>query len=152
LPKHTNTYICKKLNFEIKEKIIMEWSIYLAVIIRKRSRSTINDLQTLIYNYISSTDVAVKYPKFDGDGYMAFPVLKDSYKQFEVHLEFRPDDINGLVLFSGEMKNAESDFFSLALVDGFVEFRYLHYTFRRQHTYKTLVIHKELPPYSPSGH
>ena len=139
----------KKHNFEIKEKIIMEWSIYLAVIIRKRSRSTINDLQTLIYNYISSTDVAVKYPKFDGDGYLAFPVLKDSYKQFEVHLEFRPDDINGLVLFSGEMKNAESDFFSLALVDGFVEFRYLYYTFRRQHTYKTLVIHKELPLYSP---
>lgn len=69
-------------------------------------------------------NVAVKYPKFDGDGYLAFPVLKDSYKQFEIHLEFRPDDINGLVLFSGEMKNAESDFFSLALVDGFVEFRF----------------------------
>lgn len=127
----------------------MEWSIYLAVIIRKRSRSTINDLQTLIYNYISSTDVAVKYPKFDGDGYLAFPVLKDSYKQFEVHLEFRPDDINGLVLFSGEMKNAESDFFSLALVDGFVEFRYLHYSFRRQHIHTKLFCYPQELPSSP---
>lgn len=68
--------------------------------------------------------VSVKYPKFNGDGYLAFPVLTDSYQRFEVLLEFRPEDINGLILFSAEMKNAESDFFSLSLVDGFVEFRY----------------------------
>ncbi|VDI80814.1 Hypothetical predicted protein [Mytilus galloprovincialis] len=69
-------------------------------------------------------NVPVKYPKFSGDGYMAFPVLTDSYKQFEVKLNIRPDRSNGLILFSGEKKNAESDFFSIALVDGFVEFRY----------------------------
>ncbi|XP_071147127.1 pikachurin-like [Mytilus edulis] len=69
-------------------------------------------------------NVPVKYPKFSGDGYMAFPVLTDGYKQFEVKLNIRPDRSNGLILFSGEKKNAESDFFSIALMDGFVEFRY----------------------------
>lgn len=60
---------------------------------------------------------------FEGDGYLAFPELTDSNKEFKIELEFRPDSSNGLILFSAEMKDAKSDFFSIAIVNGFIEFR-----------------------------
>jgi hypothetical protein len=65
----------------------------------------------------------VKYPKFMGTGYLAFPVLRGAYKEFKISLEFRPDVANGMLLFSGEHPSARSDFFSVSLVDGYAEFR-----------------------------
>lgn len=73
--------------------------------------------------HLFSTDIVVKYPKFMGTGYMAFPVLRGAYKEFTVTLTFRPDTGNGLLMFSSEHDNAVADFFSISLVDGFAEFR-----------------------------
>lgn len=69
------------------------------------------------------SDVAVKYPKFSGTGYMAFAVLRGAFKEFTVDIEFRPDKVNGLLLFSSDHPDARSDFFSVTLVNGHVEFR-----------------------------
>ena len=69
------------------------------------------------------SDVVVKYPKFLGLGYMAFSALRGAYRQFVITVKFRPDTHNGLLLFSGETPDARSDFFSLALIDGNIEFR-----------------------------
>lgn len=60
-----------------------------------------------------------------GNGYIAFPVLRGAYKDLSIILEFRPDTLNGLVLFSAGHPYARSDFFSVSLVDGHVEFRYV---------------------------
>ena len=68
-------------------------------------------------------DVVVKYPKFMGVGYLAFPVLRGAYKEFRLTVDFRPDTHNGLLLFSSEASDARSDFFSLSLMDGRLEFR-----------------------------
>jgi len=68
-------------------------------------------------------DVVVRYPKFLGTGYVAFPVLRGAYKEFTVTVDFRPDTHNGLLVFSSEHPNARSDFFSISLVDGKAEFR-----------------------------
>ncbi len=65
----------------------------------------------------------VKYPKFMGTGYVAFPVLRGAYREFTIIVEFKPDTHNGLILFSGDTPQAHSDFFSIALIDGKVEFR-----------------------------
>ena len=72
----------------------------------------------------SFSDIVVKYPKFMGTGYMAFPVLRGAYKEFTITINFRPDTGNGLLMFSSEHENAVADFFSISLVDGFAEFRY----------------------------
>ncbi|ESP03639.1 hypothetical protein LOTGIDRAFT_224298 [Lottia gigantea] len=68
--------------------------------------------------------VTVRFPNFYGIGYLGLPVLKDGYKEFAIVIEFRPQAQNGLLLFSSESESAKSDFFSITLVDGFVEFRF----------------------------
>jgi len=70
------------------------------------------------------TDLIVRYPKFMGSGYIAFPVLRGAYKEFNIMIDFRPDTENGLMLFSSEHPNARADFFSITLIDGYAEFRF----------------------------
>ncbi len=41
--------------------------------------------------YFLFSDIVVKYPKFMGTGWMAFPVLRGSYKEFTITITFRPD-------------------------------------------------------------
>jgi len=69
-------------------------------------------------------ELTIRHPKFDGTGYMAFPVLRGAYKEFSLMVEFRPDTKNGLIVFSGERPSAMSDFFSITIVNGFAEFRF----------------------------
>lgn len=66
----------------------------------------------------------IRFPRFRGSGYLALPVLQDAYKEFAVAVEFRPEAQNGLLLFSAEFEDARKDFFSIALVNGFIEFRF----------------------------
>lgn len=68
--------------------------------------------------------IDVRFPRFRGTGYLALPVLRDAYKEFAVAIEFRPEAKNGLLLFSAEFENAHKDFFSITLVNGFIEFRF----------------------------
>ena len=68
-------------------------------------------------------ELEVRFPKFRGTGYIALPVLQDAYKEFSIGLEFKPIAMNGLLLFTAEFENGEKDFFSIALVNGYVEFR-----------------------------
>ena len=69
------------------------------------------------------TAAIIRHPKFDGTGYMAFPILRDAYKEFILTIEFRPDTNNGLIVFSGELPTAITDFFSITLINGHAEFR-----------------------------
>ncbi|CAH1774566.1 unnamed protein product [Owenia fusiformis] len=66
----------------------------------------------------------VRYPRLIGSGYVAFPVLRNAYKEFSATIEFRPELNNGLLLFSSEHVDAKADFFSVALIDGYAEFRF----------------------------
>ena len=77
----------------------------------------------IISLFSSFVDLLVRYPKFMGTGYVAFPVLRGAYKEFSITIEFRPDTQNGLLLFSSEHPNARADFFSVSLVDGYAQFR-----------------------------
>ncbi|KAK3756565.1 hypothetical protein RRG08_007589 [Elysia crispata] len=76
------------------------------------------------YGKMCERDVEVRYPKFKGTDYLALPVLQDAHKEFRVSLEFKPGSPDGLLLFSEEFSNAWTDFFSIALNDGFVVLRF----------------------------
>jgi hypothetical protein len=65
----------------------------------------------------------VRFPRFRGTGYLALPVLRDGYKEFAIAVEFRPEAKNGLIVFSSEFSDARKDFFSVTLVNGYIEFR-----------------------------
>ena len=71
------------------------------------------------------TDVIVQYPRFIGSGYISFPQLHMAYKELSVAIEFRPDTANGLLLFSSHYPDGRLDFFSIALLDGHAELRWV---------------------------
>ncbi|KAM9752573.1 agrin isoform 6-T6 [Menidia menidia] len=66
---------------------------------------------------------AKKYfiPSFDGESYMTFQKMS-AYHTVRIAMEFRASDMNGLLLFNGQLK--KKDFISLALVNGSVELRF----------------------------
>ena len=55
---------------------------------------------------------------------MAVLTPADSVNRVELDLEFRTFADDGVILYSGSADGADADFLSVALVDGFVEFRY----------------------------
>lgn len=69
-------------------------------------------------------EVDVRFPLFYGYSFLALPVLKAGYKELDLEIEFKPKTATGLLVFSAEFEDARSDFFSLTLQDGRVEFRF----------------------------
>jgi len=57
------------------------------------------------------------------------PIDASSVREFSVHIEFRPETNNGLMLFSADRLDAKYDFFSVSLVDGKAEFRYVNISY-----------------------
>ncbi|XP_060751007.1 basement membrane-specific heparan sulfate proteoglycan core protein isoform X1 [Tachysurus vachellii] len=62
--------------------------------------------------------------------YLKLPTIKNSYKAFKINITFKPDNVDGLVLYSGmilyngQKKTMGADFISLGLVGGRPEFRF----------------------------
>ena len=79
--------------------------------------------KTLTWFHFIFSELEVRYPKFFGNSFLALPVLKTGYKHLDILLEFKPTAKYGLLFFSAEFEDARSDFFSVALIDGFIEFR-----------------------------
>ncbi|CAL1298852.1 unnamed protein product [Larinioides sclopetarius] len=55
--------------------------------------------------------------------YMRMPTLSDAYLSFEVEIAFKPESMNGLLLYNGQ-KQEQGDFIALVLNNGYVEFRF----------------------------
>ncbi|XP_050719912.1 agrin-like isoform X4 [Eriocheir sinensis] len=62
-------------------------------------------------------------PSFSGSSYLEVKKIK-AYNKVQVELEFRTFTDSGILLYSQQQRDGSGDFLSLALVDGFVEFRY----------------------------
>ncbi|XP_075696695.1 basement membrane-specific heparan sulfate proteoglycan core protein [Rhinoderma darwinii] len=65
-------------------------------------------------------------PFFTGhsQSYLALPSMKDAHKKFEIKITFRPDNANGMLVYSGQKKSKGADFMSFGLVGGRPEFRF----------------------------
>ncbi|KAK3873150.1 hypothetical protein Pcinc_021789, partial [Petrolisthes cinctipes] len=62
-------------------------------------------------------------PSFSGSSYLEVKKIK-AYNKVQVEMEFRTFTDSGLLLYSQQEEDGSGDFLSLAIVDGFVEFRY----------------------------
>ncbi|XP_006874742.1 PREDICTED: pikachurin [Chrysochloris asiatica] len=71
-----------------------------------------------------SEDIAIQYPQFFGHSYATFEPLKNSYKAFQIALEFRAEAENGLLLYCGESEHGTGDFMSLAIIRRALQFRF----------------------------
>ncbi|XP_061908758.1 basement membrane-specific heparan sulfate proteoglycan core protein [Entelurus aequoreus] len=62
--------------------------------------------------------------------YLTLPTIKNAYKAFSIRINFRPDNVDGLILYAGmilyngQRRTTGADFISLGLVGGRVEFRF----------------------------
>ncbi|XP_049855372.1 agrin-like [Schistocerca gregaria] len=62
-------------------------------------------------------------PAFDGHSYVQIRRLK-AYHRLSVDVEFSTYNNNGIILYNQQMADGTGDFVSLAVVNGYVEFRY----------------------------
>ncbi|KAK2825049.1 hypothetical protein Q7C36_018976 [Tachysurus vachellii] len=56
--------------------------------------------------------------------YLKLPTIKNSYKAFKINITFKPDNVDGMILYNGQKKTMGADFISLGLVGGRPEFRF----------------------------
>ncbi|XP_040902825.1 basement membrane-specific heparan sulfate proteoglycan core protein isoform X9 [Toxotes jaculatrix] len=56
--------------------------------------------------------------------YLTLPTIKNAYKAFSVKISFRPDNVDGMILYNGQRRTTGADFISLGLVGGRLEFRF----------------------------
>ncbi|KAL6119478.1 hspg2 [Pungitius sinensis] len=56
--------------------------------------------------------------------YLTLPTIKNAYKAFSIKINFRPDNVDGMLLYNGQKKTTGADFISLGLVGGRLEFRF----------------------------
>ncbi|XP_075898523.1 basement membrane-specific heparan sulfate proteoglycan core protein [Nelusetta ayraudi] len=56
--------------------------------------------------------------------YLTLPTIKNAYKSFSIKINFRPDNVDGMILYNGQRRTTGADFVSLGLVGGRLEFRF----------------------------
>ncbi|XP_036960000.1 basement membrane-specific heparan sulfate proteoglycan core protein isoform X8 [Acanthopagrus latus] len=56
--------------------------------------------------------------------YLTLPTIKNAYKAFSIKINFRPDNVDGMILYNGQRRTTGADFISLGLVGGRLEFRF----------------------------
>ncbi|KAJ3585960.1 hypothetical protein NHX12_012366, partial [Muraenolepis orangiensis] len=62
--------------------------------------------------------------------YLSLPTIKNAYKAFTIRITFRPDNVDGVILYAGmivyngQRRSTGADFMSLGLVGGRLEFRF----------------------------
>ncbi|XP_069382460.1 basement membrane-specific heparan sulfate proteoglycan core protein isoform X25 [Paralichthys olivaceus] len=56
--------------------------------------------------------------------YLTLPTIKNAYKSFSIKINFRPDNVDGMILYNGQRRTTGADFISLGLVGGRLEFRF----------------------------
>jgi coxsackievirus/adenovirus receptor len=71
----------------------------------------------------------IKFPKFSGDSFLTLPAVTSGDIELEIVIKFKPSSDSGLLLFTSEHADGKGDFFSLGLINGFVEFRYVKWFF-----------------------
>lgn len=64
----------------------------------------------------------IETPSFDGSSYIRLKPLK-AYHKLNIDIEFKAFSENGVILYNQQKLDGTGDFVSLALVNGYLEFR-----------------------------
>lgn len=65
----------------------------------------------------------IRFPRFNGRSWLAFPPLRGAYKHVQISLEFRPESWDGILFLAAERDDLVGDFMAILLHNGFLEFR-----------------------------
>ena len=78
---------------------------------------------TLVTLLVSIAAMSYTVPSFSGQSYLRLKQLHHVNRELHIELEFKSLNEEGILLYSGEEQEQAGDFVSLALRNGFVEFR-----------------------------
>ncbi|KAG4076471.1 hypothetical protein HA402_005914 [Bradysia odoriphaga] len=67
-------------------------------------------------------NIKVNIPRFSKKSWMSFPALRGAYKHVQLHIEFRPESYDGIILLTGERDDLTGDFMAVLIHQGFIEF------------------------------
>lgn len=76
--------------------------------------------ETFLKEGLSTT--YIETPSFDGTSYIRLKPLK-AYHKLNIDIEFKAFAENGVILYNQQKPDGTGDFVSLALVNGYLEFR-----------------------------
>ena len=77
---------------------------------------------SMIDSRIIFTVTGINTPHFNGDSYISYPSINDSFGTIKLYLELRPNSSDGLILYNGQISG--TDYISLSLSSNFVQFQY----------------------------
>ncbi|XP_060073482.1 basement membrane-specific heparan sulfate proteoglycan core protein-like [Ylistrum balloti] len=70
-------------------------------------------------------DVTIVTPQFNRTSFITYPPIKGARYQMKIDLEFKPGTLNdGIILYSGHDEQGSGDYISVALRNGYVEYKY----------------------------
>ena len=73
--------------------------------------------------FLFDTVVTFLSPSLSEFSYLAFPKMR-AFFRLDIIVEFQAEETDGLLLFNGQDNVENSDYISLAIVNGSVELRY----------------------------
>ena len=72
------------------------------------------------------TETSFVVPSFAGKSYLEFKKLHHANRELSIEVEFKTLNNDGILLYSGQSADGQGDFICLAIVNGHVQFRYVH--------------------------
>ena len=63
-------------------------------------------------------------PRFSGNSYLQLTKMDNTDQMLDIEVEFRSSTMHGILLYNAQNSDARGDFISLAINDGYVEFKY----------------------------
>ncbi|XP_064610786.1 agrin-like isoform X2 [Liolophura sinensis] len=73
---------------------------------------------------ICKEEIAFGVPSFSGQSYLVLPGFPQVSRELTIELEFRSLNKDGILLYTGQHLSGGRDFVALAVIDGYVEFRF----------------------------
>lgn len=70
-----------------------------------------------------STDITFMVPSFSGRSSLELKKIDKASQDLSIEISFSTLNRNGIILFNAKFKNGSGDFVSLAVKDGFIEFK-----------------------------
>ena len=69
------------------------------------------------------TEMKFTVPSFDGDSYLVLKRLHHMNRETVIEMKFSTYNNDGILLYSAHTDDGTGDFISLAIIDGYLQFR-----------------------------
>nr|XP_054765357.1 pikachurin-like [Lytechinus pictus] len=84
-----------------------------------------SDLFTRYRSFVGFTSLKIRFPRFYGNSYLSMPApAYKLYQSFFITISFKPESLNGRLLFASQEEDGKGDYIAIGLVNGKAVFRF----------------------------